>query len=660
MKAGDTVNVKADGDVALRSDDPMKIDSVSGKNTDIAAIGSLTSAGTGTNVAGSDVKLDAISLNGETADIGTGSQPLNTQASTMSLNGTNANISNTGDLTLENVRTTEDTTVNTKGNLNQKDGTTIKGDDVTLGSTGNTELGDIENRNLTVNAGGNITEKAGSDVTTNNLNLTAGGSITLDNTKASEVNAKSGGSTNLTNTNVANDINVTAGSTNLNGTTAENVNVTTTGDANLTNTKAEKDVTVEAGSDAKLAKTEAGENVSVTTGGDAKLEETKAGKDVTVEAGSNAQVSGTTTNTVSVQADKDVILGNTEAKTGEIISGGKIGQEGGAVVGVDNLTMIASGDIGSDEKPIVINTAEITAIGSNVYLSNLSDLLMIHNITGDIVKIDTKGNINTFRDGMITADELFIHAGGWIGQPDARLRMTVRKRYELLSDIGQIWYENFFWPTLVDKRTGITLYGHFDITAQLKVLTTLEFAQELFPELTAELLKGIATEGINNFLGGCPKDILEMLIERLSEETGANALLWRLIAEGRTLFDFVMKINNPACDSNVSIMIPLIGLNPDYKDELEGQKVYILTSAMGELLCVESKVEDGNVKGVLDELGMSKEHNQYTQVVIISEEEFAKLREEGLIPDEALRTQDGKPVVNPDTVQANAAGTENI
>ena len=81
---------------------------------------------------------------------------------------------------------------------------------------------------------------------------------------------------------------------------------------------------------------------------------------------------------------------------------------------------------------------------------------------------------------------------------------------------------------------------------------------------------------------------------------------------------------------------------------------------MGELLCVESKVEDGNVKGVLDELGMSKEHNQYTQVVIISEEEFAKLREEGLIPDEALRTQDGKPVVNPDTVQANAAGTENI
>ena len=556
------VNVDAEDDVKLRSDDDLTLGSVSGSNTDIAATGNLTGTGDTPNVAGSDVTLDAISLNGKEADIGTDSKPLTTDADTMSLSGTNANVSNEGNLELGNVRTDDDANITTNGNLSQQDGSSVTGDNVTLDASGNVELGDINSENLDVTAGNNITEKDDSAITTGNLDLNAGNDIDLHNTTADQINAQAGNDVTLTDT--------TAGS-------------------------------------------------------------------------------------MTVNAGNDVTLGETTTQTADITAGGTVGQTSGSVLNADTLTVQAGGNIGSDDKPLTIRTNEITAGGANVYLNNLSDSLMVHNITGEVVKIKTAGDINTYSDGLIKAKELWIHAMGHIGRPDAKMRVHVMRKLELISDAGRPWYINLFWPTLTDKATGVSVHGHFDILAGLTVIATAEFAKELYPEEAEELLKDIAAEDVFNFTGGCTKDLLDLLSEKLDDGTGACKLLWKLIAEGRTLYDFVLKITHPACDSKIILTVPLAGLDPDYNGELEGRTVYVLITVRGSLICVKTTVEDGTVKAVLDGLGISRKYAGYTQVIILSEEEFDRAYGEGLIPDESLRDADGNELQTTEQASAEEA-----
>ena len=648
--AGSNVNVEAgrdatlnatsaENDVNVKAEENVTLDSTAAANVNTnAANGSATlrSTGAGRNVnvlAGRNATLYATSA-GNNVNV---SAAANTVMNTTSAANVNAEAVN-GNAALSNTTASDNVSV-------------TAGNDVTLTDT---------------NASVNVTATAGNDTVlsntaaSGNVAVSAGNDAALNSTRTSgDVTVNTGKDAKLNSTRAANDVTVTAGNDAAMTETAagNNVTVTTGRNSTLDTTEAGNNTEVKAGKDAKLSGTKA-TNVNTEANGSATLNDTAAGNQVTVNAGEILMIAGTTAEDLTATATGDLTVGEMNARTAAITAGGAIDQKAGTVLSVNGLTVKAAGNIGTEGAMLTIRTDEIMATGSNVYLNNRSGSLMIHDITGETVKIETAGDINTFRDGLITAKVLDIHAIGYIGQKDARLKVSVSNELDLKSEAGEPWFENEYWPTLTDHETGISVYGHFELTAQLTVLTTAAFAKELYPEDAEALLKEIAAKDAFNFTGGCPKSILQLLTDRLAD--GACELLWKLIADGRTMYDFVLKISVPYCGSKVSLRIPLAGLNPEYQDELEGQKVYVLISANGKLICTESIVENGTVKAILDELGISGEHPQYTQAVILSEDEFKKLREEGLIPDEALRDPNGN--VLPVTVQANTDGenTENI
>ena len=89
VHVGETVNVNAKDDVVMRSDDDIELGTVSGANTEITAIGSITGTKDVPNAAGSIVKLNVISPDGEEANIGTKDQALTTRADELTLTGSN-------------------------------------------------------------------------------------------------------------------------------------------------------------------------------------------------------------------------------------------------------------------------------------------------------------------------------------------------------------------------------------------------------------------------------------------------------------------------------------------------------------------------------------------------------------------------------------------
>ena len=117
VHVGETVNVNAKDDVVLRSDDDIELGTVSGANTEITAIGSITGTKDVPNAAGSIVKLNVISPDGEEANIGTKDQALTTRADELTLTGSNVYVSNDGNVVLNDIRASGDAEIATDGNM---------------------------------------------------------------------------------------------------------------------------------------------------------------------------------------------------------------------------------------------------------------------------------------------------------------------------------------------------------------------------------------------------------------------------------------------------------------------------------------------------------------------------------------------------------------
>ncbi|MDR9824204.1 hypothetical protein RCJ22_01125, partial [Vibrio sp. FNV 38] len=131
----------------------------------------------------------------------------------------------------------------------------------------------------------------------------------------------------------------------------------------------------------------------------------------------------------------------------------------------------------------------------------------------------------------------------------------------------------------------------FHRAAQLKVLTTSEYAVMIVPEWLDELLNGSLTKENSNFVGGCPVSVLTALSDMTDKDI--YKMIWQLIADGRTLYDMVLAVTyrpNWFPNSAMQFEISLKGLNPDYEDELEGQRVYALVGVRGKLICVQTMV----------------------------------------------------------------------
>ena len=600
MNAGSTINVNAEDDVKLTSSEDMELGTVSGANVDIAATGNLTGTDDVPNVAGSSVELGAHALNDEEeANIGSADHPMTTEADELSATGTNVYIINNGNLTLNDFQADGDVEISTDGNLNQNEGTTVEGSDVTLDATGDVEIGGTDTDNLNVNAGGSVTQQDGTAINTGNLNVDAGEDVPLE------------------------DI------------TADNVNVTAGGDANLNNT-------------------EAGGNVNVDAGNDATLDNTNAGNNVSVDAGNDANLGSVTADSLDATAGGDVTVGDTTVQEGNLNAGGDINQASGTVLDASNLTMEAGGDIGSEKTPVVIDTEVITATATNIYLVNLSDHLTVENITAEDVQIQTNGSINTTREGLIKAINLDINAFGNIGDPKAPLFIYVNGKLQLVSRYGGVWYTNFYSPYWGQKLSHSGVFR-----AEPELLTTTQFALVLFPDLAENILKDGLNEENSNFIGGCPTEVLQKLISSVNSEV--DRLLWKLIDDNATMYDFVLYLKEesiPTWADRILLEIALKRLDPAYEDELEGETVYVLLAVKGQLVWAHVKVENGMIRLSVNDLGMDIKP-EYTQVVIVSEEIFQQLYTDGQIPGEDL-TNAEEDSMGSDSQKADLPGNKSI
>ena len=161
--------------------------------------------------------------------------------------------------------------------------------------------------------------------------------------------------------------------------------------------------------------------------------------------------------------------------------------------------------------------------------------------------------------------------------------------------------------------------GQFREDAKLDVLNTGHLAQ-LLHGAEAEACSCIS---LMDYFDTCTtlgrREAVATLISHAQNE--ADSLLWNLIGEGRTMFDFVVRIHaakNPVCFGRMHFVIDLTGLDSGYDGALEGQTVCVLVSIDGEVTCVKAEVRDGEIEIVLPRL--NGRNDGYTQFAIVSEE----------------------------------------
>ena len=468
---------------------------------------------------------------------------------------------------------------------------------------------------------GNATLKAGGSVGGRNGSMTIDTDGTLKLTSGGSVDLQSGKTVNIDAINTRGDVSVTANG-NING---------VGGEPTITGRK----VTLNA----------------ISTGNATSAIQSASGKPLTL----NATELGARADEIDVKTQGDIKLNDFVAAIARIQVAGNVTQTQGTQLDVGMLDIRADGDIGSREAPIVINTDEITAIGNNVYIKNKSRHLLVHQIKGKEVWIDTDGSINTTPDGMIIARDLIIRALGNIGAKDQPIRLKVSGKLLLESYLGRIWYKNFFrravgggdWKLLIDPETGISVYGRFADDAWLEVTNTNHYAQMMYPELTAGHVE-CDCEKLTDYSEDCADTSSEALaILADNSDNEASKQLWSLIDEDKALYDFVLGIfapTQPICKSRMYFEIDFAKLDSTYEGALEGETLYVVASVNGKVVCVKSTVEDGKLKLALDQLGMDKADYGYTQFAIVDEAAFNGLVEDGSLKPDTLLDASGEPI----------------
>ncbi len=501
-----------------------------------------------------------------------------------------------------------------------------------------TANGSIRNDATGTRAAAGANDKTGNAAirTTGNANITSGGSVTGANGRSMTINTNG-----KLKVNAKNDLNmqstkpvqvdsITAGG---------NVNITANG--SITSVGGQPAITAN-----KVTLN------AISTRGRTTAVSAANGKPMVVDTNEL----GMRANNIDVQATGDVKLNDIVADVAKIQAEGNVTQTGGTQVDVGVLDLRAGGDIGSREAPIVMNVNEITAIGKNVYIKNKSRSLLVHMIRGREVWIDTDGDINTTPDGMIIAHDLIIRALGNIGTKDQPIRLKVSGKLNLESYLGRIWYKNFFkrpaggrgdWRLLVDPETQISVYGKFVDGAWLEVTNTSHYAQLMYPEQTEGLVE-CECEKLTDYSEDCATanpDALAILAENSDSE--ACKQLWSLIGDGSTLYDFVLGVfapTQPVCNSPMYFEIDFNELDSTYDGALEGETLYVMACVEGEMVCVQTVVEDGKIHLVLDRLGTEKADGGYTQFAIVDAATFEGLLADGSVSADSVIDANGQPV----------------
>lgn len=154
------------------------------------------------------------------------------------------------------------------------------------------------------------------------------------------------------------------------------------------------------------------------------------------------------------------------------------------IIGGD-VTINASGDIGTKEDPLEVESDELSATGDNINISSEGDV-KIDKIVGSDVDISSGGKVTDKGDeDAIISDNLSIDAGA-VGEKGNPLNVNVSGKLDIQARYGYINLANSYrapggmaesglkYRTLIHKPTGIRVSGYISRDAELFVTDDCE------------------------------------------------------------------------------------------------------------------------------------------------------------------------------------------
>ena len=272
-----------------------------------------------------------------------------------------------------------------------------------------------------------------------------------------------------------------------------------------------KNVDIESGGDLTIDSIVAEDEVNITAMGDIKGSEDQDTVDITAPSGSLSSLRGdigtqedplkTALDKVSafgenvyLENTKDLIIDSIIASGGSDNNGGNVHLtvdgdviDGDAPVKPDDTDIIggdiqidASGDIGTKENPLDVESDEFGATGGDIHISSEGDV-KVDKIVGTDVSISSGGKVTDKDDkDSIIADNLGIDAGV-VGEENNPLNVNVSGKLNIHAKFGYINLVNSYrapdsdrtpdsgWRTRIHEPTGIRVSGYISRNAELFV-----------------------------------------------------------------------------------------------------------------------------------------------------------------------------------------------
>ena len=266
-----------------------------------------------------------------------------------------------------------------------------------------------------------------------------------------------------------------------------------------------KDVHIDSNGDLTIDSIVAEEAVTITATGDIKGSEDQDTVDIIAPSGSLSSLRGdigakenplkTSLDSVSAFGEnvyldniKDLVVdsiiagGNVELTVDGNVSG-SAESDGADMIGGD-IQIDASGDIGTEDAPLKVESDEFGATGGDIHISGEGDV-KVDKIVGEDVSISSGGKVTDkgSKDSII-ADNLVIDAGA-VGKANNPLNVNVSGKLNIhagygyvnlvnsyripYSSCGDIAHSGWKYRTLIHIPTGIQVSGYISGSAELLV-----------------------------------------------------------------------------------------------------------------------------------------------------------------------------------------------
>ena len=198
---------------------------------------------------------------------------------------------------------------------------------------------------------------------------------------------------------------------------------------------------------------------------------------------------------VHLTVDGDVIDGDTPVKPDDA-----------DLIGGD-IRIDASGDIGTEEDPLDVESDSFGATGGDIHISSEGDV-KVDKIVGSDVTISSGGKVTDLDDDedAIISDNLGIDAGV-VGEEDNPLNVNVSGKLDIHAEYGYINLVNSYraseYRTIVHEPTGIRVSGYISRNAELFVENGCEHENCMICEYLEKLPSSIVLSRHYITMTGC-------------------------------------------------------------------------------------------------------------------------------------------------------------